>query len=91
MGLGVFGEPFLMTGSQIPKLNMKARLLCLLQTCVFCIQVPEASAGVSALSESVTGSMGIEGKTTDWPAHMSPPPHTDGARQRAHGAVVGKK
>ena len=37
-----------MTGSQIPKLNMKAHLLCLLQTCVFCIRVPEASAGASA-------------------------------------------
>lgn len=45
----MLAELSLTTTSQIRKLNTKAHLFCFSQTCVFCFQVVEASAGASAL------------------------------------------
>lgn len=87
----MLAELSLTTTSQIRKLNTKAHLFCFSQTCVFCFQVVEASAGASALPIPSWGggAGGLGGKTTKGPAHTSPP-HTAGARQRAPRALVGK-
>lgn len=89
----MLAELSLTTTSQIRKLNTKAHLFCFSQTCVFCFQVVEASAGASALPIPSSGRGGglaaWEGKPRR-AQHTRPPPHTAGARQRAPRALVGK-
>lgn len=88
----MLAELSLTTTSQIRKLNTKAHLFCFSQTCVFCFQVVEASAGASALpipSSGGGGAGGLGGKTTKGPAHTSPPPHS-GSTPKGSPSPCGK-
>ena len=79
----MLAELSLTTTSQIRKLNTKAHLFCFSQTCVFCFQVVEASAGASALPiPSWGGGLAAwEGKPRR--ARHTRPPHTQ--REHAKG------
>ena len=76
----MLAELSLTTTSQIRKLNTKAHLFCFSQTCVFCFQVVEASAGASALpipSSGGGGCRGPGGENHEGPGtHVPPPTHS---------------
>lgn len=82
----MLAELSLTTTSQIRKLNTKAHLFCFSQTCVFCFQVVEASAGASALPIPSSGGGGCwrPGRENhEGPGTHVPPTHTQ--REHAKG------